>query len=73
MKGGETARDVLLPVGVRGMGPLASSVSAVQGTGGVEVASGPHRVKVTVPVGAGPEALPVTTAMSEPLLPSLIL
>ena len=70
VKGGETALDVLLPVGVREIGPLDSSVSAVQGTGGVSLARGPHKLNVTVPVGAGPEALPVTTATSVVLCPS---
>ncbi len=70
VNGGETALAVLLPAGVRGMGPLDSTVGAVQGTGAFVLARGPHSVKVTVPVGGGPEGLPVTTALSGALPPS---
>ncbi len=69
MKGGETALDVSLLDGVRETGLLDSSVSPVQGTGGAGLGRGPHRVNVTVPVGAPREVFPVTTAVSVKLVP----
>ena len=47
---------------------LVMSVPALHGVGGSALRNGPHKVKLTVPLG-GPSLLPITVAVSVLLAP----